>query len=83
MYFVYILQCESGNYYTGITTDLHRRFKEHLNKKGAAYTRADKPVKIVYYEVCDNRSEAQKREAEIKSWRRKKKEVLIESGGNV
>jgi len=79
MYYVYILECEDGSYYTGITTDLHRRFKEHLAKKGGAYTRTHKPIKIAYSEACNNRSEALKRELEIKRWRRNNKGKLVKS----
>jgi putative endonuclease len=73
MYFVYVLKCEDGTLYTGITTDLARRFDEHKRGIGAKYTRAHKVAKILYSERKRTRSSAQKREAEIKSWPRKKK----------
>ncbi len=76
-YFVYLIQCEDKSIYTGITTDLKRRFKEHQNKIGSNYTRAHKVKKILYSERHINRSMALKREAEIKSWRREKKLALI------
>ena len=83
MYYVYILECEDKSYYTGITTDVQRRFQEHLQehlaKKGGAYTRVHKPVRVVYSEACKNRSEALKREFEIKNWPKKKKTALITS----
>ncbi|OGY96638.1 MAG: hypothetical protein A2122_00375 [Candidatus Liptonbacteria bacterium GWB1_49_6] len=77
VYFVYILKCADDSLYTGITTDLKRRFLEHKNKKGGAYTQAHAAAKIVYTEQFKTRSEALKREAEIKGWRRQKKLNLI------
>ena len=76
-YFVYILECNNKALYTGITTDLKRRFEEHISGKGGAYTRSHLPVKIRYYEMTGSRSTALKREAEIKSWPRNKKLALI------
>lgn len=73
MYYVYILKCNDGSLYTGITTDLERRLAEHKNGKGAKYTRAKKVGKVVYVERKRNRSTASRREAEIKSWTREKK----------
>jgi len=73
MYFVYILKCGDGSLYTGITTDLARRLKEHQSGKGSNYTRSRKAEKFLYSEKKRTRSLAQKREAEIKSWPRKKK----------
>ena len=77
MYHVYIIECEDGTLYTGITTDLQRRFKEHSSGKGGAYTRSKKVKKILYAEEYKDRSAALKREAEIKGWRREKKINLI------
>ena len=77
MYCVYLIQCEDGSIYTGITTDLERRFKEHKGKAGGHYTRAHKVEKILYTEKYPTRSEALKREAQIKKLRRKEKLKLI------
>ena len=77
MYFVYLIQCQDGSIYTGITTDLERRFKEHKGKAGGHYTRAHKVEKILYMEKYPTRSEALKREAQIKKLRRKEKLKLI------
>ena len=77
MYFVYIIKCKDKSLYTGITTNLERRFAEHKAGKGGSYTRARKVVKIVYTEKYLNRSLASKREAEIKGWSRFKKLSLI------
>lgn len=76
-YAVYILECADGTLYTGITTDIKRRFKEHRAKIGSRYTSAHKVKRIAYTEIAPTRSAALKREAEIKSWRRKKKSALI------
>jgi len=76
-YFVYLLECNDGSIYTGITTDLKRRFAEHENKKGGHYTRSHGALKILRSEKYPNRSAASKREAEIKSWRRERKIKLI------
>jgi len=73
VYFLYILKCVDGSLYTGITTDVARRFSEHKNKKGANYTRSHGAVKILHTEEFPDRSSAQKREAEIKKWPRAKK----------
>lgn len=78
-YFVYLIQCEDKSIYTGITTDLKRRFKEHQDKMGGNYTCAHKVEKILFAERHINRSKALKREAEIKSWRKEKKLALISS----
>ncbi|HEV3245225.1 MAG TPA: GIY-YIG nuclease family protein [Candidatus Paceibacterota bacterium] len=79
MYFVYILKCGDGSLYTGITTDLARRLKEHKSGVGGSYTRSRKAEKFLYSEKKRTRSAAQKREAEIKSWPRKKKLGFISS----
>lgn len=78
MYFVYVLECADGTLYTGITTDLKRRFEEHKKGKGANYTRSRGVTKILRSEKVQSRGEALKREAEIKSWTRQKKLRLIQ-----
>lgn len=77
MYIVYLLECKDKSIYTGITTNIDRRFAEHKNGTGSRYTRSKKVLKILYTEKHPNRSSALKREAQIKSWRRKKKLYLI------
>ena len=76
-YFVYLLECNDESIYTGIATDLARRFREHKAGTGARYTRARGVRKILYWEKYKTRSEALKREAEIKHWRREKKLKLV------
>jgi putative endonuclease len=78
-YVVYLLECADGTLYTGVTTDIARRLAEHNEgEKGAKYTRARRPVKVVYEETCASRSEAQKREAEIRKLSRAAKLVLAQ-----
>ena len=74
---VYIIKTNMGKLYTGITTDISRRFSEHKKNKGAKYFRLESPKEIVFLEVCKNRSEATKRELEIKKFNRSKKLKLI------
>jgi len=67
VYFVYIVRCTDNTLYTGIATDLKRRVKEHnTSEKGAKYTRARRPVSLVYHEEYKTRSDASKREYYIK-----------------
>jgi len=76
---VYVLRCGDDSLYTGVTTDVERRVHEHNfdNKLAASYTRSRRPVKLAYTEECDDRSEALKREIDIKKLKRKQKEALI------
>lgn len=72
-YYVYLLECADGSIYTGITTDVARRFKEHAAGKGGHFTRSHTPVRILHTEEHSDRSSASKREAEIKGLSRDKK----------
>lgn len=77
-YFVYILKCNDGTLYTGITTDMKRRVEEHNGSvKGAKYTKIRRPVSLVYEEELENRSSASKREYAIKKLKREDKLRLI------
>ncbi|MHB0865483.1 MAG: GIY-YIG nuclease family protein [Minisyncoccota bacterium] len=77
MYFVYLLECEDGSLYTGVTTDVARRLAEHQTGTGGHFTRAKGAKRIVYTEEHPNRSSAQKREAAIKKLTRAKKLELV------
>ena len=78
MYFVYICECKDKTLYTGITTDIQRRIKEHNESpKGAKYTRLRRPVKLVYSEECVDRSSASKREYAIKKMSKAEKLALF------
>ena len=77
---VYIIESASGQYYTGITTDLDRRFREHQEgKRGARYFRIAKPKRIVFREPHPDRASASRREREIKAMSRQAKEKLLRS----
>jgi len=80
MWYIYIVKCKDNTLYTGTTTDVTRRIAEHNRKKGGAYTRARLPVKLIHQETCPDKSQALKREIQIKGWSRKKKLALVESG---
>ena len=78
IWFVYILRCSDNSLYTGVTTDLERRLKQHNeNATGARYTRARRPVALAYAETAIDRSEAQRREAAIKRMSPAQKEAVI------
>lgn len=79
-WFLYLLECADGTYYTGITKDLDHRLKMHASGKASRYTRVRRPVKVLYSEMCDGRTRALVRECEVKAYPRKKKEALVQSG---
>ena len=74
---VYILECNDGTLYTGWTNDIDKRFKAHNDGKGAKYTKRRRPLKLVYLEELETKSEALKRENEIKKMTKDKKRQLI------
>ena len=78
-WYLYILRCGDGTLYTGITTDVDKRFQAHQSGKGAKYTRGRAPLELVYRESCGDHSAALKREAEIKKLPRERKRTLIEA----
>ncbi len=78
-WFVYIIEASDNSYYTGITTDVDRRFNEHCsNTLGAKYFNGRTPTKVIYQEPGHTRSSASKREYEIKQLSRRRKETLIQ-----
>lgn len=77
MNYVYILECFDSSLYTGYTNDLKKRVGIHNSGKGAKYTRCRLPVKLVYYEEFETKSEAMKREYSIKQLSRGEKTDLI------
>ena len=79
MFYVYILRCADDSLYCGYTTDVEKRFEKHKSGKGAKYTRSHLPLEIVYIEEFESKSDALKRECEIKSMTRSQKEKLINS----
>lgn len=76
-WFVYILHCADNSYYIGITPDIEKRLTLHNSGKGAKYTRGRIPVTLLYSEQFENKSQASKREHELKKLTRKEKEELI------
>ena len=76
-WYVYMLHRGDGSLYTGSTTDVARRLREHQNGTGAKYTRARPPVTLAYTEEAPDRSAAQRREAAIKKMLRERKLTLI------
>ena len=76
-WFVYIVKATDDSYYTGITTDLKKRIEKHNSRQGSKSLFGKIPVQLIYKESAKNRSEASKREAEIKSWDKEKKIQLI------
>ncbi len=77
---VYILECADRTLYTGITNNLDHRIHEHETGRGAKYTRGRAPFRLLYSEFHSSRSQALKREAEIKSFDRATKLQLASSG---
>jgi putative endonuclease len=79
---LYILECSDGSFYTGVTTDLDRRVREHQDGTASRYTRTRRPVVLVYREECGTRSLALEREWAVKSLSRQRKEELIAISGS-
>ena len=66
VWYLYLIECDDGSLYTGITTDVERRYAQHVAGKGARYTRMKKPLRLVGFRECGSRSEALKAELAIK-----------------
>ncbi len=78
-HYVYIVECNGGSFYTGITWDLKKRVREHNHGIKSPIQKSRLPVRLVYWEKLETKIDAAKREKEIKGWRRSKKESLINS----
>ncbi len=78
--YTYIVQCSDGTFYTGWTNDLEKRIKDHNAGKGAKYTKARRPVVLVYYEEFATKEEAMRREWAVKHMERREKEAIIRRG---
>jgi len=76
-YFVYIVECKDGSYYTGVTSELEKRLNEHNSSFFKGYTSSRLPVKLVYSNRFTNVNDAINAEKQIKGWSRAKKEALI------
>ena len=75
--YMYVVECRDGSYYTGYTTDVKRRLAVHNSGKGAKYTRARLPVKLIYVEVFASKEEAMSAEALLKRKKRPQKERFL------
>jgi len=80
IWFLYLIRCKNGRLYTGITTDVKRRFTEHENngKKGSKYLRGKAPLTLVMKKKIGSKSEALKIEAKVRKLSKIKKELLID-----
>ncbi len=77
-WYIYIVRCSDDSLYTGITKNIERRIDEHNNgKESAAYTRARRPVELVYQESYKTRSDVTRREIEIKRLSKEEKELMV------
>lgn len=76
-WFVYILECNDGSLYTGVTNDIERRVQQHNDGTGARYTRSRRPVRLRYHETCESRSAALLRECALRLLSRKEKDALL------
>ena len=81
VWFLYILECCDGSFYTGVTIDIDRRLREHQEGTASRYTRTRRPVVLAYREECGSRALSLARECAVKSLSRRRKEELI-AGGN-
>ncbi len=82
LFYVYILRCNDGSYYTGHTDNLEKRLSEHSMSKYNGYTSTRLPVELVFQQGFNSRYEAMTAEIKLKTWNRKKKEALIQDGWN-
>ena len=76
---MYILKCSDNTLYTGFTVDIKSRIDKHNSGKASKYTRGRLPVKLVYFEVFSTKTDALKREYEIKQFSKDKKNHIIKS----
>jgi len=78
-YYVYVLVCENGAFYTGYSRDVEARVRLHKGGRGAKYVRAHRPQKVVYLEKFETRCDAMKRERQIKCLTHAEKQKLVDS----
>ena len=77
MNYTYMLRCRDNSLYTGWTNNIEKRLEDHNSGKGAKYTKARRPVELVYYESFETKEEAMRREWQIKQLKKSEKEELI------
>ena len=78
-FYTYLILTENNTLYCGYTNDIEKRYIAHCSGKGAKYTRFNKPLKIAYLEIFDDKSDAMKRESQIKKLSRQEKLKLVET----
>lgn len=78
-FYIYIVECADGTFYTGWTVNLKKRLLVHNQGRGSRYTRCRLPVRIVYFESLSTKSQALKREFEVKKLTRREKKTLTQS----
>lgn len=78
-WFIYLLECQNGRLYTGITPNLEERFRKHSTGKGAMFTRLNRPLRMIAAKPCVNRSEASRIERMIKGLTPSQKRYMAES----
>ena len=78
--FVYVVRCADGTFYTGYAVNLDQRLRAHNQGRGAKYTAGRRPVALVYAAACGSKSEALRRERQIKRWPRDRKAALAAPG---
>lgn len=76
-YYVYVILCDDGSFYTGYTKNVKSRLRLHMNGKGARYTRMHKPKELVYTEQFESRAEAMRREKRLKKLGHQQKRKLV------
>ncbi len=81
MHYFYLARCADNTLYGGYTNDIKKREAAHNEGTGAKYTSGRRPIKIIYFEEFETKSEAMSREWEVKRWKREDKEALIKNGG--
>jgi len=80
-YHVYVLLCADGTYYTGLTSHLQRRIRQHVNGSlHRAYTYSRRPVRLVWSQEFQTLEEARMGEKKVKNWSREKKDALLQTG---
>lgn len=83
MWFVYVILCKDKSLYTGYTDNVAKRFLAHQLGKGGKYTRSHRVIKVVYQEKVETKSQALKKELEIKGWSREKKIKNLKLSGTI
>lgn len=82
-WYIYLIRCCKGSLYTGITTDVHRRFAEHQTGRGARYLKGKGPLKLVFSMKAGTRSQALRLERKIKQLSKDKKELMISAKNDI